>query len=228
MRRVHPSASHRHTGRSLRALALSALLVLFSASAARAEWVVDAFFGIPFPRGGETEADRVAADYFISDADVDVDLNFGLRFGRYAQLTDWMDLGVMLDTSGMLGELGAVDFNFVPITGLLAARFPILKSDELPHGLLQPYIGVGPSVVWSELRENVFEDTAVSGGAQGVAGVKFMLFENFGIFAEYRFQYFEADYADEVLPTNERGHVKVRSLTHTPTIGISAHFDLPW
>lgn len=224
MRRIGSSRQFR---RLFASLAMGASLVL-CAGTARAEWLLDAFVGIPFPRGGEVTADRVAANSFPADVDEDLDVTFGLRFGRYAEVAPWLDLGLALDASGTLGEIGNVDFNFVPVTGLLLARVPLFKSEELPHGMIQPYIGGGASLVWSQLAQNSFNDNSLDGGAAAVGGIKFMFMENFGIFAEYRFNYFTSRYQSSPYPLNQLGHVDVKSLSHTPTIGASWHFSLPW
>ncbi|HYD50047.1 MAG TPA: hypothetical protein VEB21_16940 [Terriglobales bacterium] len=227
MRPVLLSMFARHLSRSFAATALIATTLLAGSSAARAEWVVDAFFGIPFPRGGEIEANEIAAESFPADVDLDVDVTFGLRFGHFARIAPFFDLGGMIDTSGTLGEVGGVDFNFVPISALLMARFPILVSDDHPNGIVQPYLGVGPSAVWSEMRQNVFEDTGMGAGAAGVAGVKVLFYRSFGIFAEYRCNYFSTSHEDAPQPVQDLGRVHIKPVVHTPTIGVSWHFDIP-
>lgn len=211
-------------GRAIFAAALTLVVTSGASRPALAEWAVDTFFTIPFPKGGETELDRGAANSFGADGDVDLDVGFGLRVGYYFPIVPHFDLGVSVESAGILGELGAEDYNIVPTTAAATFRFPLLIDKAFPHGRLQPYVGVGPSAVWSEIQQQVFSDSAIDIGADTRAGLNFMILENFGVYAEYRFLYFKSDFED-TSEAGVRGHIDVTSYTHMPTIGITWRFD---
>ena len=83
----------------------------------------------------------------------------------------------------------------IPITPLVLARLPLLESDEFPTGRLQPYIGEGPGIflhrrkVDFESGDQIRNET-VDVGADVRAGLAWKFTPLFGIFAEYRFNYF--------------------------------------
>jgi len=81
----------------------------------------------------------------------------------------------------------------------LLYRVPLLSSDELPNGRVQPYAGVGLAVLIAELstRTSPFEvnkevsDTDVQPALQLLAGVRTFVTRNIALFAEYRFLHSE-------------------------------------
>lgn len=223
MRHTQGSRSARRVRGWLAASALAITTVLGSAQA-RAEWAVDAHFGLPFPAGGETELDGDASASFPADGDVDEDVSFGLRVGYFFPVADFLHLGVSLESAAILGELGGLDYNIVPTTAALTLRFPILKDQTFKYGRIQPYLGIGPSAVWSEVQQQVYSDSTVNIGADTRIGINYMFFENFGVFAEYRFLYFKSDFEDYT-ERGTRGNIDVTSYTHIPTLGVAWRFD---
>lgn len=81
----------------------------------------------------------------------------------------------------------------------LLYRFPLSSSAELPHGRVQPYVGVGLAVLIAELstRTTPFEvnkqisDTDVQPALQLLAGVRTFVTRNVALFFEYRFLHSE-------------------------------------
>jgi len=87
----------------------------------------------------------------------------------------------------------AVSINFM-------GRYPLLKSPDFPRGRFQPYIGVGPGLFITSIKDlesdpndNLGSKTLTFGGLQVIGGLKFFLLKNFSLFAEYKFSHFTAD-----------------------------------
>ncbi len=83
----------------------------------------------------------------------------------------------------------------VPVTPLVLARLPLCESSEYPAGRLQPYVGAGPGIFWHRRKLDLqsgdrVSDDAVDVGADVRAGVAWEFTPHWGIFAEYRFNYF--------------------------------------
>jgi opacity protein-like surface antigen len=81
----------------------------------------------------------------------------------------------------------------------LLYRFPLASSAELPHGRVQPYLGIGLAVLVAEFstRTSPFEvnkvvsDTDVQPALQLLAGVRTFVTRNVALFFEYRFLHSE-------------------------------------
>ena len=81
----------------------------------------------------------------------------------------------------------------------LLYRFPLSSSAEMPHGRVQPYLGIGLAVLIAELstRTSPFEvnkqisDTDVQPALQLLAGVRTLVTRNVALFFEYRFLHSE-------------------------------------
>ncbi len=91
----------------------------------------------------------------------------------------------------------------LPVFGIgfdvLRLRLPLFRSDEHPHGRLQPYVSAGPSlfITYAGTPINVQpqnqHDTDVAVGAKVDAGVTFMFTKNIGLFTQYRFTHFTSE-----------------------------------
>lgn len=183
---------------------------LASAPAARAEWAIDAYLGPTFPEDEDTGGGR--------SADFDGNIAGGARFGYFVQLVDHFDVGVAVDVSGVFQDVdglkavgagptgtpvtvdfGDIDYNFVPITGLVFLRVPFAYSTDFPQGRYQLYGAGGPSAVWSELNGNGFDDQSFDLGGDARGGFNFLIHRSWGVFVEYRYTYFEPDFNDTSL-----------------------------
>lgn len=174
----------------------------------------------------------------------DLAANYGGRIGYWAEDPGWV--GLALDVSFLAPEhansgANEMKLRIVPVTPMVMFRYPLLADDEHPHGVIQPYIGGGPSFVWSKGRYRAgdprpqtapnpsfrLEDNQRDIGFDGRAGVSFVLADNIGLFVEYRFLFFRAIYDDS---TNMPGFgnvsfdAKVQHISNSALAGISFRF----
>jgi len=219
--RIPALTSMRHAA----ALSVAAVLLL-AASSASAQWQVDAYLGAPFFRGEDISIvgeSAVPIAVFGSPRDSG-EVAAGIRVGHWWSLPDPIDVGLALDGSGVFGELGNADFNFTPITALLMARLRMLPSEEFPGGRLQPYIGAGPSLIWSQLDLGLFSDNRFDLGGDARGGVRYGLCGGLGIFGEYRYTFFTPRYSDDFFGVDSRVDVKLDSSVHHLNFGFSWGF----
>jgi hypothetical protein len=184
---VREKRTYRWLGWCLRGCFVAALVAILGSAARADEWAFDAYVGPNFPNddagGGEATA--------------------GGRIGYWYSLADEVDLGFYVDSGAVLAESGRTDLTMVPTSFLFMARVPLLRTDEIPAGRLQPYTGVGPSVVWSRAERDAQSDTSVDAGVDVRVGAFWMFFESFGVFSEYRFTYAKPDY-DGFFPASQK------------------------
>lgn len=171
---------HPWVGLGLLACFAVALVAISVPAASAGEWALDIYVGPNFP---STDAG-------------DGEATVGGRLGRWFTPIDYVDFGVFADSGAVLAEDHKVDLVAVPTTLLFLARVPLLRSPPFPEGRLQPYLGAGPSVVWSRVDHDVDHDDTTNAGADVRAGAAWMLWRLFGVFAEYRYTYFDPKYGD--------------------------------
>ncbi len=140
-------------------------------------------------------------------------IDFGLELDATRFISDLQpqtrDAEGIAAGAGGVGALGFVTFlqpfdiqsNVMAIN--LLWRYPVSASRAMPHGRWYPYFGVGGGASISRMRINGGPwQNDVSPVFQGIAGAKFFLARNVGIFAEYKrtqtthdfaFQFFELE-----------------------------------
>jgi opacity protein-like surface antigen len=139
-------------------------------------------------------------------------LLFGYDFVNYGTgaypYPDWMKyFGVMVDVSytqmnfssqGRLLNSGqtvftpGVDGSNVALTFLLAAKVPCVVSADYPNGRLNPYVGVGPSLMFTSMDFSNFggsSNTSTNIGLVAEAGVRYMITPAFSADVAYRYRY---------------------------------------
>jgi hypothetical protein len=155
----------------------------------------------------------------------------GARIGVWGP-DEFRFLGGAFDVSGFSpdgrGSTDPADFDVVPISFLVMGRVPLLVSEEHPRGLLYPYVGVGPSIVVSKLEIPLpgsdFNDTEVDAGVDVRAGLALFPIDPFGMFLEYRFTDFEAEYSDRAGVNNLPASASPELATHYVQAGLSVRF----
>ena len=149
-------------------LCILTLTATLASTATAFELGLDAYGGQNFPNGSTGDGEGTV----------------GGRLGAWFTLLDFMDAGFYVDSGAAFANRDDVDLLVVPTSFLFMARFPFLRSQAFPEGQLQPYVGVGPSVVWSEVDFDVDKKDSTNAGADVRGGVSWMIFRPFGVFAE--------------------------------------------
>lgn len=205
---------------------LSALSLVAWALPAAAQWQIDFYMGAPFYRSEDIEVvgESATAPIIFGDLDDSGELAVGGRGGYWFEIAGPIDIGTFVDASAVFGEVGHADFDFVPVSGLLLARMRLMESEQFPQGRLQPYLGGGPSVVWSTVDVGLWDDTQVDIGGDVRAGLNFVLVDGLGIFGEYRYTYFEPSYDSSIDGLDESAKFDLKSSTHHLNFGLSWGF----
>jgi len=212
-----------------------ALLCAFPAIL-RAEFFTDLYLGAAITDGSKIEVESHFPDESASGkTSYDTSFTFGGRLGYYPYLFPY--LGVACDVSYFQADSEKVDFSIVPFSFLLMLRYPLLISDSYPDGKIQPYLAVGPSLIYYDMdvdfRPTVSEkisDWGFENGWDFRAGLLWQFHENFGVFGEYRYTHYKIKYKDEteewILGFEPRTRVKVETplSTHYFLTGVSFRF----
>jgi opacity protein-like surface antigen len=163
------------------------LTVLVLAAAASAEWFADGYLGPAL-----TSSSTLTFTTFGQEQKQSLNGRsspvFGLRFGRWLEDFNLPWLGVAADLSYFRP---ATDVQTVPISLLLMARYGLLKDEEFKTGRLQPYVGLGGGLFFSNVNGAIgfqeASDTSTDVGLDTRVGAAFMMDPNWAAFIEYRF-----------------------------------------
>jgi len=150
----------------------------------------------------------------FKDVDLDPGFTVGLRLGYWFESLPFLGLGLdgfyfslpvpaqtvstTVNVSGKIfdkpisssnsGQARLPSFE-LPSAGFspqLMLRWPLLTSNDLPKGRLQPYIGLGPA--WAVTIDTDKAALILGGLVRG--GISFQLFRHLSLFAEYRYSFF--------------------------------------
>ncbi len=185
----------RKTSRVLRYLC--GVVILLIPAFAHGEGFLDFAIGGAFTRNSDV---TVSAGGSSGTAAVEFDDSFasGVRGGYWFDGLPWLGVGGMvsyfepdLRPAGVSG-FDSLRFNVVPITALLMLRAPLLPSNAVPRGQLQPYLNVGPGAFLTATDDSRY-DTSVDVGVDVHAGATWMFSSRFGMFGEYRFTHYDAN-----------------------------------
>lgn len=181
-------------------LILATVLVLMAVSATvpgptRAEMFLDVYGGGAFPL--DTDTTISGPGYTIIGVSPYQDsFVVGGRAGYYFEAgAPW--IGLALDVSYFKADIdlsGGAKNAVAPVSLLLMMRTPLAASREFPRGRLQPYVGIGPSLVYSRSEAGSSSDTSLDVGLDFRLGLTWMLNRTVGLFGEYRFSYVRPDY----------------------------------
>ena len=233
------------------AAAVIALVVLGSRPAA-AEWFADVFAGVGLTRDHDLKLnDQGIGPGTYDDVSFDKALAFGGRFGRYFDSLPFLGFGVdyfrftpyigpqSVNLHGCFypggcgagkGGIGTFEVTVNSVSLDLMLRLPLLKSTAAPQGRVQPYLAVGAPLFITTITprntksfRNHDDDTDVSIGGTGSAGVAVQIFQNLMLFGEYRFTHVSPNFELHDANTN-RANVSTDLNTHSALIGISARW----
>jgi hypothetical protein len=202
--------------------------------------------------GAEPFVDFAIGGAFTEDSDIDFETpngtttlqasfddsyTTGVRGGYWFDAVPWLGVGGMVSffepgseftSNAAVDEL---DVLVVPVTALLMLRAPLLRSDRVPRGHLQPYLNVGPGAFITDVDDVNYTDSNANVGVDLHAGTTWMFTPQFGMFGEYRFTHYRAELEDDFFVTlpggNFSGPLRLETTlnTHHVLFGFAWHFD---
>ena len=134
----------------------------------------------------------------------------GLRGGGYFEVLSFLDLGLAGDLAFFKADgVGApINTGVFAVTPMFMVRVPLLETDRLPHGMIQPYAGVGPGLFTVvAYGDNFALDAAFEVGVDFRLGTKVMLLPWLGLFLEYGYTGFTLLDVVEVKTNHVKGGV---------------------
>ena len=142
-----------------------------------------------------------------------MDITYNKLNIRGGQTVDVSLQNVNFGRQNLLGSSQTVKGYEVAWTFLFMAHYGFLRDSEVPSGRINPYIGVGPAILWSG-----FESPYGSGGANAMnvalivePGIRWMCLPNVSIDTAMRYRY--------AVPSYDLGHIPgVGDLTLRPTL----------
>lgn len=125
-------------------------------------------------------------------------------FGAYAW-PDWMKyFSIATDITynplrvhsiGGNAVLSAVKGYCVAWTFLLMAHYGLFPDSEIPSGRVNPYIGVGPAIVWSGLTIGQFNGNSTNIGLVVEPGIRWVALKNVSIDTSFRYRLASPSYS---------------------------------
>lgn len=201
-----------------------------------AEAFLDLYAGMTFTTDDNTKIETgppvIDTGNLRDDTSFDPAVTGGARLGWWTEKPGW--LGLALDVSHLRpeedGGVGKdLEMRLTPVSVLLMARYPLLANDDAPGGVIQPYMGLGPTFVFSKARFHIgaarYEDGQFDLGLDARAGLAGMLGKHLGLFAEYRLIYFTADYGDSF--GTSQAKISVDHLSNGVVGGVTLRFGGP-
>ncbi len=199
---------------------------ILSSGGARAEGFFDVYLGGSFTDDATTRVSTMGpATTQFEDSVIG-----GLRGGGWIRSWPWLGFAgeISYFRPDADSALGAADIHVIPISALVMLRVPIFRSDDLPGGRLQPYVGVGPAVFISVIRVPdffVIEDfigVDASVGSDVHVGMKVQILSWLAVFAEYRHTRFDANWDDKLTGGNAK--IRTKLATNHFQMGLGFHF----
>jgi Outer membrane protein beta-barrel domain len=176
---------------------------------ASAEVYLDLYGGVAL--SGKTDAGHerstaVPLDGTAKTLRFDSSGTVGVRGGVWLDPYPWF--GVAADLSFFQRKADAAHIDLVPLSTLVMLRYPLSKSDQFPKGRLHPYIGAGPSVVYSHASINfgppfgtIHHGSFFGHGVDVRGGLHWQVHKYFGLFTEYRFTQVTVTYDEQICPS---------------------------
>jgi hypothetical protein len=184
----------------MKAIVIALFLLLLSPATLCAERFWDFYGGAVRPENEDVTATIQSFAFFGPTAiftetrEVSFDTSFvlGLRGGNWFEgAYEW--IGLAADVSYFQADADRVELDVVPLSVLLMFRYPLLRSDAHPRGLIQPYCGIGLAAMIGyaevDFRPAVPEkvDEVMAGlGLDLRLGLAWRAFERTSLFTEYR------------------------------------------
>lgn len=172
-------------------------LLVMSARPSFAEGFIDLYAGPSFTDNATVTINSNAAST-SKKVGFERDVTYGARGGYWFKKQRW--LGVGGDFSSMHAKGATARFDLAPLTPMVMFRLPLLSSENIPQGMLQPYIGIGPSISLYTYASadngpptNKINSWGINAGFQVPAGVALQLSKHIALFGEYRYAYYRVN-----------------------------------
>ena len=237
--------------RSKIATASFLLLFISMVTDARAEQAVRLFVGGAFTQDHDvSDKFEGIGSFILKSPNFDNSVSFGAGLAHWFSGIPYLGLGVDVShfrpniskQNGIECDVGicapdSFESRHFQVTGIsfdVLGRVPLWVSQEYPHGRIQPYASVGPTLFISrvsmagghfvpsapQLRNQNDMDT--SAGVTAATGLSFMVTPHVDLFAEYRFTHFSPEY--HIHSGGEHAKVTTDFNTHHVLVGASYHF----
>ena len=199
------------------------LLLFLYTTSAQAEFYFGGGGGGNFPFDLEdVQFSTQGLDAPATDIKLDNSFSYGAKIGYFFSSFKWLGLELEGYTSnpnipeqdiGIVGipvDLNGADLQVATGAVNLALRYPFKW--------FEPYIGVGPAVVYAKVSNRGDSVEAVAPGLNVVAGSRFFLLKWLAFYTEYKFNYAKFDFENNDIQLNatyKANHIHA---------GISIHF----
>jgi|SRR5690349_15125531 len=196
----------------------------------------------------KTEESSLGVTLTSRDLKTDTQFTFGGRVGYWFDRFDYVGTGldvfyfrakapsqtVPVSISGCCAIMATDSFS-IPVVAVafdvLRLRLPLMRSEEFPHGRIQPYIGGGPAVFFSWAKapagfqpsDKTDVDAAI--GYKVGGGLAIMLNKEVGLFAEYRYTHFTSSltFQDNTPPASTETFKTTLNTNHA-IVGLTVRF----
>lgn len=160
---------------------------------ASGEWFADLYGGWAFGENSQAVFQQFEPTSISATRQLQFDASptFGIRGGYWSG--NLPSLGLAVDLSYFERKAEGAKLQVIPVSALFLLRWPLFTSDEFPRGKLQPYIGAGPTLFFSDASIDAPPPLADLGKAHNEfgfdirAGVAWQVHKAFAILTEYRF-----------------------------------------
>jgi hypothetical protein len=201
------------------------LAALAAPIAAHAEFFAELRVGGTFTEDADTEITVLGTPVASAEADIDDSVTGGGRAGYWFDGLPWVGLAADASYFAVDADPGSAEIDVVPVSPLLMLRAPLSSTEEFPHGRLQPFLGVGPGIFITEIdADSGYRDSELDVGVDLHAGLKFLATREVGLFLEYRFTSFEADFSDTIPAVGVPIETEIDLDSHHVGGGIAFHF----
>jgi len=153
-----------------------------------AEWFADLYLGGAFTDKSDVKDDSPTGETTLKHIRFNRSSGYGVRAGYWFDFARYV--GVSLDVSHFRPDtvpssLKRLDLYTTPMAFDLMLRWPLLPTDAIPRGRLQPYLTVGPAVALAEAKDttNLMPtdqyETDFPLGVQAAAGLVWQFYPHF-------------------------------------------------
>ena len=207
------------------------LWLAFAVPPASAEWFTDLYLEGASTGKADVKVDSPTGETTLKNIRFNRSSGYGVRIGYWLDFARYF--GVSLDVSHFRPDtvpssLKRLDLYMTPMAFDLMLRWPLLPTDAVPQGRLQPYLTVGPAVALAEAKDttNLMPtdqyETDFPPGVQAAAGLVWQFYPHVAFFAEYRYTHFSPEFTFRTPPGSTR--LRFELGTRYPLAGLSVRF----